>query len=99
MSWRNADGVWFSTVTPSSRNNAWNSAGDRLVIEVTNTDEHVHDLTLETGADTGRLSAGESARIDVGVVGRDLYTQVPDVLKKVAIVAAGLVVVALAVGA
>ena len=47
-------------------------AGDRLVIGVTNTDEHVHDLTLETGADTGRLSAGEQGRIDVGVVGRDL---------------------------
>ena len=47
-------------------------AGDRLVIEVTNTDEHVHDLTLETGADSGRLSTGESARIDVGVVDRDL---------------------------
>ena len=47
-------------------------AGDRLVIEVTNTDEHVHDLTLETGADTGRLSTGEKARVDVGVVSRDL---------------------------
>jgi nitrite reductase (NO-forming) len=46
--------------------------GDRLVIDVTNRDEHVHDLTLETGADTGRLSADESARLDVGVVGRDL---------------------------
>ena len=32
----------------------------------------MHDLTLETGADTGRLSAGESASLDVGVVGRDL---------------------------
>jgi nitrite reductase (NO-forming) len=47
-------------------------AGDRLVIEVTNVDEHVHDLTLETGADTGRLAAGETGRVDVGVVGRDL---------------------------
>lgn len=47
-------------------------AGDRLVIEVVNTDAHVHDLVLETGADSGRLSPGESARVDVGVVGRDL---------------------------
>ena len=47
-------------------------AGDRLVIDVTNTDDRVHDLTLETGADTGRLSTGESARVVVGVVGRDL---------------------------
>ncbi len=46
--------------------------GDRLVIEVTNVDEHVHDLTLETGADTGRLAAGETRQVDVGVVGRDL---------------------------
>lgn len=47
-------------------------AGDRLVIEVVNTDTDVHDLVLETGADSGRLSPGETARVDVGVVGRDL---------------------------
>lgn len=48
-------------------------AGDRLVIELTNTDdEDVHDLVLDSGADSGRLSPGESARVDVGVVGRDL---------------------------
>ena len=48
-------------------------AGDRLVIELTNTDdEDVHDLVLDDGSDTGRLSPGESARIDVGVVGRDV---------------------------
>ena len=47
-------------------------AGDRLVIEVTNVDDHVHDLVVETGAESGRLSAGETARVDVGVVGRDL---------------------------
>lgn len=47
-------------------------AGDRLVIEVVNTDTDVHDLVLETGADSGRLAAGETARVDVGVVGRDL---------------------------
>lgn len=49
-------------------------AGNRLVITVTNADEHgdVHDLTLETGAHTDRLARGESATLDVGVVGRDL---------------------------
>lgn len=48
-------------------------AGDRLVIELVNTDdEDVHDLVLDDGSDTGRLSPGESATLDVGVVGRDL---------------------------
>jgi nitrite reductase (NO-forming) len=49
------------------------AAGTRLVIEVTNTDEgDVHDLVLDSGADSGRLAPGESARVDVGVVGRDV---------------------------
>lgn len=48
-------------------------AGNRLVIELTNTDdEDVHDLVLDDGSETGRLSPGESARLDVGVVGRDV---------------------------
>ncbi|WP_199907571.1 multicopper oxidase domain-containing protein [Nocardioides terrigena] len=48
-------------------------AGDRLVIELSNTDdEDVHDLVLDDGSDTGRLSPGESATLDVGVVGRDV---------------------------
>ena len=48
-------------------------AGNRLVIVLTNTDEEdVHDLVLETGANSGRLSPGETARVEVGVVGRDL---------------------------
>ncbi len=48
-------------------------AGDRLVITVQNTDRtDVHDLVLETGHDTGRLAPGESALVDIGVVGRDL---------------------------
>lgn len=47
--------------------------GDRLVIELTNTDtDDVHDLVLDEGSDTGRLSPGDSARHDVGVVGRDV---------------------------
>ncbi|QNN55021.1 multicopper oxidase domain-containing protein [Nocardioides mesophilus] len=48
-------------------------AGNRLVIEVTNTDhEDVHDLVLDSGATSGRLAPGASARLDVGVVGRDV---------------------------
>ncbi|HQR28499.1 MAG TPA: multicopper oxidase domain-containing protein, partial [Nocardioides sp.] len=48
-------------------------AGDRLVIDLVNTDgEDVHDLVLDSGADSGRLAPGEQTRVDVGVVGRDL---------------------------
>ncbi|TDC86316.1 copper oxidase [Actinomadura sp. 7K507] len=47
--------------------------GNRLVIVLENTDtEEVHDLVLDSGARSGRLAPGESARIGVGVVGRDL---------------------------
>ncbi|HEX6247960.1 MAG TPA: multicopper oxidase domain-containing protein [Nocardioidaceae bacterium] len=46
-------------------------AGTHLVIELTNTDdEDVHDLVLDSGVDSGRLSPGESTAVDVGVVGR-----------------------------
>jgi nitrite reductase (NO-forming) len=49
-------------------------AGNRLVIVVTNRDAHhdVHDLMLDSGAHSGRLSPGETATVDVGVVGRDI---------------------------
>lgn len=48
-------------------------AGNRLVIELKNTDDQdVHDLVLENGVDSGRLSPGESATVDVGIVGEDL---------------------------
>ena len=47
-------------------------AGNRLVIELTNTGDDAHDLTLETGQHTPRLQPGESATLDVGVVGRDV---------------------------
>ena len=49
------------------------AAGTRLVIELSNADDgDVHDLVLDTGDDTGRIAPGESATLDVGVVGRDL---------------------------
>lgn len=47
-------------------------AGDRLVLEVTNTDVAVHDLVLDGGATTGRLAPGSTATVDVGVVGSGL---------------------------
>jgi nitrite reductase (NO-forming) len=49
-------------------------AGNRLVIDVVNTDPEgdVHTLDLDTGDTTGRLALGESATVDVGVVGRDI---------------------------
>ncbi len=45
-------------------------AGNRLVIHVTNTDTMVHDLVLDTGATSGRLSPGQEATVDAGIVGR-----------------------------
>lgn len=48
-------------------------AGTDLTIELTNTDDvDVHDLVLDAGVDSGRLAPGESAVLEVGVVGRDL---------------------------
>jgi nitrite reductase (NO-forming) len=45
-------------------------AGDRLVVELVNTDdEDTHDLVLPSGAHTPRLAPGDSATLDVGVVG------------------------------
>ncbi|MFK4148913.1 multicopper oxidase domain-containing protein [Streptomyces sp. NPDC004065] len=47
-------------------------AGNRLVITLRNTGTDTHDLVLETGARTGRLSPGDRGTLDAGVVGRDL---------------------------
>ena len=47
-------------------------AGDRLVLEVSNEDDDVHELVVENGAGSGRLSPGEQGTVDVGVVGGDL---------------------------
>lgn len=47
-------------------------AGDRLVIELTNADgSTVHDLYLDDEHQTPRLTKGESATLDLGVVGAD----------------------------
>jgi nitrite reductase (NO-forming) len=46
--------------------------GDRLVIELTNTDEQVHDLVLASGVTSGRLARGTSAKVDAGVIGGSL---------------------------
>ncbi|MGN6238462.1 MAG: multicopper oxidase domain-containing protein, partial [Cellulosimicrobium cellulans] len=47
-------------------------AGDRLVIELSNTDDDVHDLVLADGATTGRVAPGATATLDAGVVSGDL---------------------------
>ncbi|MDO5500785.1 MAG: multicopper oxidase domain-containing protein [Propionibacteriaceae bacterium] len=48
-------------------------AGDRLVIELTNTDPgQVHDLVFANGVNSGRLAPGASATVDVGIVGAPL---------------------------
>ncbi|UZN05105.1 multicopper oxidase domain-containing protein [Cellulomonas sp. S1-8] len=47
-------------------------AGDRLVLEVVNVDDTVHDLVLDGGVTSGRLVPGARATVDLGVVGRDL---------------------------
>ncbi|MEV4701861.1 multicopper oxidase domain-containing protein [Actinoplanes sp. NPDC049316] len=44
-------------------------AGDRLVIDLINHDQRRHDLVLATGAKTGPIGAGRTARLDAGVIG------------------------------
>ncbi|MEO7125027.1 MAG: multicopper oxidase domain-containing protein [Nakamurella sp.] len=44
-------------------------AGNRLVIDVKNTDTVVHDLVLETGVTSGRLAPGASATVNAGIIG------------------------------
>ncbi|HEX5199795.1 MAG TPA: multicopper oxidase domain-containing protein [Actinoplanes sp.] len=44
-------------------------AGDRLVIALTNHDRRRHDLALDTGAKTGMIGPGKTARLDAGVMG------------------------------
>ncbi|WP_420749318.1 multicopper oxidase domain-containing protein [Rhodococcus sp. O3] len=47
-------------------------AGDRLVLTVTNSDDQVHDLVLSSGHDSGRIGSGQTATVEVGVVGADI---------------------------
>ena len=47
-------------------------AGDRLVLVVTNDDTTAHDLVLDSGATSGRITPATTTRVDVGVVGRGL---------------------------
>ncbi len=46
--------------------------GNRLVIELVNGDDMVHDLVFANGANSGRLMPGERATVDVGVIDRQL---------------------------
>lgn len=43
-------------------------AGDRLVIELTNADDQVHDLVLENGTTSSRVAGGDSVTVDAGVI-------------------------------
>lgn len=47
-------------------------AGNTLTVTVVNRGDDVHDLVLETGQRTPRLSPGQAATIDVSVIGRSL---------------------------
>lgn len=47
-------------------------AGSRLVLRVTNLDGVPHDLRVETGQQTPRLSRGQTAVLDLGAVHQDL---------------------------
>lgn len=47
-------------------------AGNRLVLDLVNTGDNIHDLTLDTGQSTPQIAPGESAELDVGVVGRNI---------------------------
>lgn len=46
--------------------------GNRLVVELVNVDDMVHDLVFVNGANSGRLMPGESATVDVGIIDRQL---------------------------
>ncbi|MEO6794084.1 MAG: multicopper oxidase domain-containing protein [Mycobacterium sp.] len=54
-------------------------AGSRLVLRVTNIDALPHDLRVDTGEHTPRLSRGQTAVLDLGVVqqDRDVWCDVP----------------------
>ncbi|WP_166999162.1 multicopper oxidase domain-containing protein [Paramicrobacterium fandaimingii] len=47
-------------------------AGDRLVVEFSNTGTDVHDLTFANGVSSERLAPGESETVDVGVISEDM---------------------------
>ncbi|HEY5221867.1 MAG TPA: multicopper oxidase domain-containing protein [Microbacteriaceae bacterium] len=47
-------------------------AGNRLIIDLTNADDMVHDLTLASGVTSGRMVGGASAKVDVGVIAADI---------------------------
>ncbi|WP_372696933.1 multicopper oxidase domain-containing protein [Arthrobacter sp. JSM 101049] len=46
--------------------------GDRLVIEVANDDDRVHDLVTSSGAASGRVAPGEHVLVDVGIIHADV---------------------------
>ncbi|MET4004590.1 nitrite reductase (NO-forming) [Arthrobacter sp. UYCu511] len=46
--------------------------GNKLVINLVNNDDMVHDLVTAIGKDSGRLYPGQKTTVDVGVIGADI---------------------------
>lgn len=46
--------------------------GDRLILAVRNADTMSHDLAFSTGERTPALAPGQSAQLDLGIIGQDL---------------------------
>ncbi|WP_167132516.1 multicopper oxidase domain-containing protein [Paramicrobacterium chengjingii] len=47
-------------------------AGDRLVVELSNTGTDVHDITFANGVSSERLAPGDGETVDVGVISEDM---------------------------
>ncbi len=47
-------------------------AGDRLIIDFTNSGDQRHDLVFETGVSSGSLATGETKELDLGIISGDV---------------------------
>ena len=47
-------------------------AGDRLIIDFTNSGDQRHDLVFETGVSSGSLATGETKELDLGIIAGDV---------------------------
>lgn len=62
-------GVDGMTFTP---NHIEVPAGDTLIIEFTNSGDQIHDLVLDNGVSSGRITAGKHITMQVGVLSRSM---------------------------
>ena len=62
-------GVEGMTFTP---NHIEVPAGDRLIIDFTNSGDQRHDLVFETGVSSGSLATGETKELDLGIISGDV---------------------------